>query len=100
MITGNATTREVLHDGKPLDLARSLRLRRHSPDGFAWGYLGSGCSQLALALLLEFTTEQEALARYHDFKADLVQHLPIDQDFIWPDSLIETWLADRPEPTL
>lgn len=37
---------EVLVDGKPLELAPSLRLRRHSPTGFEWGYLGSGPASL------------------------------------------------------
>jgi hypothetical protein len=95
MIYGCAATHSVLHDGTPLDLEHSLRLKRHSPTGFAWGYAGSGPAQLALALLLEFTTETEALARYQAFKADLVAPLPMGHDFTWPDSLVETWLADR-----
>jgi len=31
----------------------SLQLKNHSPDGFEWGYQGSGPSQLSLALLLD-----------------------------------------------
>lgn len=31
----------------------SQRIKNHSPDGFNFGYLGSGPSQLALALLLD-----------------------------------------------
>ena len=51
---------------------------------------------VALALLLEFTDTHEALSRYQQFKEDLIAPLPIDQDFQWPDTLIQVWLADRP----
>lgn len=40
---------EVTVDGKPLD--PRFDLMRHSPDGFEYGYGGSGPAQLALALL-------------------------------------------------
>lgn len=96
MIHGCATTQLVFHDGQALNLERSLALRRHSPAGFAWGYAGSGPAQLALALLLEFTDEATALTHYQAFKKDLVAPLPLDNDFTWPDSLVETWLADAP----
>lgn len=36
-------------DGEPLPLR--LDLQRHSPDGFEWGYMGSGPAQTALAIL-------------------------------------------------
>ena len=38
---------------KFLDPAASQRLHNHSPDGFEWGYGGSGPAQLALAILLD-----------------------------------------------
>jgi hypothetical protein len=31
----------------------SLKIRNHSPEGFNWGYRGSGPAQLALAILLD-----------------------------------------------
>ena len=34
-------------------LAARRKLRKHSPDGFEWGYAGSGPTQLALALLAD-----------------------------------------------
>jgi hypothetical protein len=48
----------------------SQRLFNHSPDGFQWGYGGSGPSQLALAILLDFTEGDGELALhcYQDFK--------------------------------
>lgn len=39
----------VTVDGEPLPPRNDLV--DHSPDGFSWGYAGSGPSQLALALL-------------------------------------------------
>ena len=56
-----------------LTAERSLKIRNHSPDGFNWGYFGSGPSQLALAILLDFTdSEQMALELYQDFKREFV----------------------------
>jgi len=49
----------------------------HSPDGFEWGYAGSGPAQLALALLTDcLDDEQEALKWYQDFKSAVVAGLP------------------------
>jgi hypothetical protein len=45
----------VLVDGEPLDPAASRKVYNHSPDGFAWGYNGSGPAQLALAILMRHT---------------------------------------------
>ncbi len=51
----------------------SLKLQNHSPDGFNWGYRGSGPAQLALAILLDATLNEEvALANYQDFKDKFV----------------------------
>ncbi len=51
----------------------SQRLWNHSPDGFQWGYAGSGPAQLALALLLDATGDPELSVRLHQaFKRDFV----------------------------
>jgi hypothetical protein len=43
-------------------------LRNHSPDGFNWGYGGSGPAQLALALLADaLGDDQRAQRLYQDF---------------------------------
>jgi hypothetical protein len=58
---------------------KSLRLRSHSPDGFEWGYGGSGPAQTALALVLDYTRDRTAaLALYQDFKFKIVANLPDD----------------------
>lgn len=66
-------------DGKTVsyDLPKRFDLRNHSPDGFAWGYGGSGPSQLALAILADFLEdERDALKYYQDFKWRAVVQLP------------------------
>lgn len=66
-------TAPVTVDGVELALEPSLKVRNHSPTGFEWGYAGSGPSQLALALLLDFTGDQGlALFRYMEFKRAFV----------------------------
>ena len=44
-----------------LSLEKSLKIADHSPDGFQWGYSGSGPAQLAAAILYEITDDVELL---------------------------------------
>jgi hypothetical protein len=63
----------VTKGGRVLTPARSQNVRNHSPDGFQWGYSGSGPAQLALALLLDvFNNKKLAQAYYQHFKAFIV----------------------------
>ncbi len=67
--------KQLLPDGETAELspAASQKLRNHSPDGFQWGYGGSGPAQLALALLLDVTgNPQVAQECYQDFKFNIV----------------------------
>lgn len=67
----------VTVDGQPLD--PRLDLRNHSPNGFEWGYAGSGPAQLALALLADHLGDSgEALTCYQDFKFAVVAGLKRD----------------------
>jgi hypothetical protein len=51
----------------------SQKVWNKSPDGFQWGYAGSGPAQLALALLLNATNDQElSLRLFQRFKEDFV----------------------------
>ena len=76
MITGNLTTRQVFINGILLNPERSQKIWNHSPDGFAWGYCGSGPAQLALAILLEFIKEENiVICLYQDFKFDVIADL-------------------------
>lgn len=62
------------------DHKNSLKIRNHSPDGFAWGYYGSGPSQLALAILIEEFDKQFAEQFYQDFKTKCIANLPNKED--------------------
>jgi hypothetical protein len=78
-----------------LDLKRSLKLRNHSPTGFCWGYGGSGPSQLALAILLDYLKDEgRALGLYMDFKFKVIAGLPMDEDFVLTDQQIESAIAE------
>jgi len=52
-------------------------LRTHSPNGFEWGYGGTGPAQLALALLADWLGDDAlALDLYQAFKFKTVASLP------------------------
>lgn len=65
----------VYVEGRLLSPRRSQAIRNHSPDGWNWGYGGSGPAQLALGLLLEFTDEETAKRLYQKFKWDVIAKL-------------------------
>jgi hypothetical protein len=96
MIVGN-NARAVTIDGTPLSPARSQSIVNHSPDGFSWGYGGSGPAQLALALLLEFADDQFARRYYQDFKWDIIAELPDMRHFEMDESVITNWIATKPK---
>jgi hypothetical protein len=79
VIRGKFQSRRVWINGKELRPAKSLKLFSHSPEGFNWGYAGSGPAQLALAILLELLGDKDAetaVAWHQDFKAGFIQRLP------------------------
>ena len=67
---------QVFKDGEIFSPDRSLAIRNHSPTGFSWGYNGSGCAQLALAILLEVTDRVTAEQLYQDYKRSVTSMLP------------------------
>jgi len=75
-IKGILKSREVLIDGVYLSPKLSQKVYNHSPDGFMWGYGGSGPAQLALAILLEKTNRETALKNHQQFKRDIIAMLP------------------------
>jgi hypothetical protein len=76
IIRGEWVTKRVWLDGKLLSYVESQKVRNHSPDGFNWGYGGSGAAQLALAVCLKVMPRREALHRYQDFKFKAIANLP------------------------
>lgn len=74
-------------------------LLNHSPDGFEWGYSGSGPAQLALAILAKVTGDDQFAVKHHQqFKTDLIA--PMSQtasEIIWPANHVLTWCRSRDE---
>lgn len=52
------------------------RLVHHSPDGFEWGYGGSGPGDLALNMLAEFVLPWEAWRLHQPFKWAVIARVP------------------------
>jgi len=52
-------------------------IERHSPDGFEWGYGGSGPADLALSVLTDAVGKEAADQYYMKFKNEVIAHLPI-----------------------
>lgn len=92
-ITGNWQTREVQIDGKNLSPTKSQKVYNHSPDGFNWSYCGSGPSQLALAILLEYFPKEVALQWYQEFKREVIGALPASNFEINVD--LDEWINER-----
>ena len=60
---------------------QSQKLYNHSPDGFEWGYHGSGPAQLALAILADYLSHRGiptslALQPYQEFKRQFIAMAP------------------------
>jgi len=80
---------------EPLLPGPSQAVYNHSPGGFEWGYLGSGPSQLALALLLDVAGDKELAETYHhEFKENFVAGWRKDYWAIYA-STIRGWLDIR-----
>lgn len=96
MIKGYATTRQVfLANGIELLPRESQAIVNHSPDGFSWGYCGSGPAQLALSLLLVFLPQGCALKLYQEFKGEIIAKLPGDKDFYLEPDDIREWIKNK-----
>lgn len=83
-LRGHNAAKKVWLDGKLLSPQKSQKIVNHSPDGFNWGYGGSGPAQLALAVMLELTGNYEG---YQDLKWALIAKIPrgdFEIEFEWP----------------
>ncbi len=87
---------------------------KHSPDGFSWGYTGSGPAELARSLLihaLDIQRHPDALSgdcdgcwwcdagwqilpeTYQQFKVDVVARFPQDGDWTMARDEVRAWAA-------
>ena len=72
---GHEVKKRLMPDGEvtALPVEPSLLVAEHSPDGFSWGYNGSGPAQLSLAILLDITSDPETARKFaYDFLSDFV----------------------------
>ena len=95
-ISGYWHSRCVELNGKVLSPSPSQAVYNHSPDGFNWGYLGSGPAQLALAILLKCTDRNTAVALHQEFKRDVIAGLP-QGDFTISLN-VKSWISKRKVP--
>lgn len=91
---GTRPSRTVSVNGRLLNARNDLI--NHSPDGFEWGYEGSGPAQLALAILADFMENDSlALQQYQDFKRDFIAKLDQERGWEITGLQIQKWIQDR-----
>lgn len=93
---GDRTSHAVYIIGDTHDRALNPcnHIRNHSPDGFHWGYEGSGPAQLALAILVsEYGPDLEKHpVKYQDFKRAVIAKFSQDKSFHLHSEQIQDWL--------
>ena len=74
----------------------SQALVNHSPNGFNWGYGGSGPAQCALGILLDVTGDAAvALRWYQVFKREVIAQIPTDKKMQIAAEKIQEWLTTQ-----
>ncbi len=67
---------------------------RWSPDGFSWGYLGDGPTELADALLADSTGSADVAGRHaRRYSAEVIAELPHGQAWSLPVATVSGWAA-------
>jgi hypothetical protein len=75
--------------GRLVPLRPRRDLSNHSPDGFEWGYEGSGPAQLALAILADALGDDDKAVRCHQqFKRAVICVLPRERWSLTGDAVI------------
>lgn len=88
---------EVYVDDELLDLTPSkLSVYNHDADSAEWGYLGSGPSQTAAAILFDLTGDAELTRKYYqDFKLAFIACYEQEVGFTLLEIEIRLWLDRR-----
>lgn len=77
-------------------LPMSARGREKSPDGFNWGYGGSGPSALAHSILTDLTGDSDfADSHFQTFKSEFIATLPQGEPWTISSEQIVSWLKVR-----
>ena len=71
--TPTGATVTACRDADPAPL---VHIERHSPDGYEWGYHGSGPLDLAYSILCDFASPGLANAAYRQFAHRVIATLP------------------------
>jgi hypothetical protein len=76
-------------------------IEHHSPDGFEWGYGGSGPADLALSMLAHAMGESDPdkipPALYQQFKFDYIATLDRNRNWEISRSAVMSWIASHTE---
>lgn len=74
-----------------------LSFVNHSPDGFSWGYAGSGPHQLGFAILYHYSGNNRDFASdlYKNFTIDFVANQPINEYLCINYDDITAWLYEK-----
>ena len=82
---------KVLAIEKEYDLPH---IEKHSPDGFNWGYGGSGAADTALSILVDFLEgdREKAERFYQDFKWAFVANIKGEDDLVIHGVRIRYWI--------
>lgn len=92
--TDSCTDIKVTKNGQIFSPRSSQKLWNHSPDGFNWGYGGSGPAQLALALLFDATGDKELAKRHHQrFKSNIVARF--ENEWEYTEEQIKEWIQEH-----
>jgi len=73
-----------------LDPSPSQKIYNHSPDGFNWGYSGSGPAQAALGILLDCVGRKLSILFYQHFKFKFVASW--NDEFTISEKEIKDWI--------
>ena len=83
----------VVEEGQRRPLDPRHDLRNHSPDGFQWGYGGSGPAQLALAILADASDDETAMQHYQQFKSDIISQF--QSDWMISETVVQSWINEQ-----
>lgn len=75
-----ADGRKIFVNEKEITPGVSQKIWNHSPDGFSWGYSGSGPAQAALAIMLEIQGNPNFPVHYQEFKEHILTKKSMDAD--------------------
>ncbi len=92
-ITGTWETGEIYIGYCLIDPADSRKIMDKSIR-FDWGHIGTGPSQLALALLAIFSSAEYSMNHFYEFTTDVISGLP-QVDFEMPIEQVQDWICSH-----